>query len=120
MAALPARGSVALTVPLTDALEGITIARTRKFPKNSRYYESLKDVPAPNPSEATTLKDALMGWTINVAAQFGREDITGSIEPGKSAELVVLDGDIENTAPEDICLMKVKETVFKGESVYSC
>ena len=105
-------------VTLTDALEGITVAMTRKFPKNSKYYETFKDTPAVNPSEKTTLKDALMGWTINVAAQFGREDITGSIEVGKSAELVVLDGDIENTAPEDICLLKVKETVFKGERVY--
>ena len=93
---------------------------TRKFPKNSKYYEAFKDTPAVNPSEKTTLKDALMGWTINVAAQFGREGITGSIEVGKSAELVVLDGDIENTPPEDICLLKIKETVFKGESVYSC
>ena len=121
-----ARGGVRLangsdfTVTVTNALEGITVAMTRKFPKNSKYYETFKDTPAVNPSEKTTLKDALMGWTINVAAQFGREDITGSIEVGKSAELVVLDGDIENTAPEDICLMKIKETVFKGKSVYIC
>ena len=121
-----ARGGVRLangsdfTVTVTNALEGITVAMTRKFPKNSKYYETFKDTPAVNPSEKTTLKDALMGWTINVAAQFGREGITGSIEVGKSAELVVLDGDIENTPPEDICLLKIKETVFKGESVYSC
>lgn len=106
------------TVTLTNALEGITIAMTRKYPKTHKYYETYKDVPVLNPSEAATLKDSIMGWTINVAYQFGREDITGSIEIGKSAELVVLDGDIENTPAENICLLKVKETVFKGETSF--
>ena len=106
------------TVTVTDALEGITTAMIRKFPKSSKYYETFKDVPVANPSEVTTLKDAIMGWTINVACQFGREDITGSIEEGKSAELVLLNGDIENTPVDDICLMKVQETLFKGETVY--
>lgn len=106
------------TVTLTNALEGITVAMTRKFPKNSKYYNDFKDEPALNPDEATTLKDSIMGWTINGAYQFGRDDITGSIEVGKSAELVVLSGDIENTPVEDICLLDIKETVFKGQTTY--
>ena len=106
------------TVTMTDALEGISIAMTRKYPKNHKYYETYKDAPVLNPSETVSLKDAIMAWTINVAYQFGREDITGSIEVGKSAELVVLNGDIENTPAEDICLLKVKETMFKGQTTY--
>ena len=69
-------------------------------------------------SECITLKDALMSWTVNGAYQFHREDVTGSIEVGKSAELVLLDGDIENTPVEDICSLKVKETVFKGKTTF--
>lgn len=106
------------TVNLTNALEGITVAMTRKYSKNNKYYNSFKDVPVLNPDEATTLKDSIMGWTINGAYQFGRDDITGSIEVGKSAELVVLSGDIENTPAEDICLLEIKETVFKGQTTY--
>ena len=106
------------TVTMTNALEGITVAMTRKYPKTHKYYETYKDAPVLNPSEAATLKDSIMGWTINVAYQFGREDITGSIEVGKSAELVVLNGDIENTPAEDICLLQVQETVFKGQTTY--
>lgn len=106
------------TVTMTDALEGITVAMTRKFPKTSKYYNDFKDVPVLNPNEITTLKDSIMGWTINGAYQFGREDITGSIEVGKSAEMVVLSGDIENTPPEDICLLQIKETLFKGNTTY--
>ncbi len=106
------------TVTMTNALEGITVAMTRKYPKNHKYYDTYKDAPVLNPSEAVTLKDAIMAWTINVAYQFGREDITGSIEVGKSAELVVLNGDIENTPAEDICLLEVRETLFKGQTTF--
>ena len=106
------------TATMTNALEGITVAMTRKYPKNHKYYDTYKDAPVLNPSEAVTLKDAIMAWTINVAYQFGREDITGSIEVGKSAELVVLNGDIENTPAEDICLLEVRETLFKGQTTY--
>lgn len=106
------------TVTMSNALEGITAAMTRRFAKSDKNYEEFKDVPALNPDEKTTLKDSIMGWTINGAYQFGREDITGSIEVGKSAELVVLNGDIEKTPVEDICLMKVMETVFKGQTTY--
>lgn len=105
-------------VTMPDALEGITVAMTRKFPKSHRNYNDFKNDPATDPDEANTLKDSIMGWTINGAYQFGREDITGSIEVGKSAEMVVLDGDIENTPVEDICLMKVMETLFKGQTTY--
>lgn len=106
------------TVTMSSALEGITVALTRKMAKTDKSYEELKDMPAINPDEIATLKDSIMGWTINGAYQFGRADITGSIEVGKSAELVVLNGDIENTPAEDICLMKVMETVFKGQTTY--
>ena len=106
------------TVNMSNALEGISVAMTRKFPKNSKYYNDFKDMPALNPDEVTTLKDSIQGWTINGAYQFGRDDITGSIEVGKSAELVVLSGDIENTPVEDICLLEIKETLFKGQTTY--
>lgn len=106
------------TVTMTNALEGISVAMTRKYPKNHKYYETYKDAPVLNPSEAATLKDSIMGWTINVAYQFGRENITGSIEVGKSAELVLLNGDIEHTPAEDICFLQVRETVFKGKTTY--
>ena len=106
------------TVTVTNPLEGISTAMTRRYTKNNAYYDVFKDVPTLNPDEITTLKDSIQGWTINGAYQFGREDITGSIEVGKSAELVVLNGDIEATAPEDICLLEVMETLFKGQTTY--
>lgn len=106
------------TVNYPEPLEGITVAMTRTYAKSNKYYESFKDVPAMDPEERISLKQAIKGWTINPAYQFHREDVTGSIEIGKSAELVWLEKDIEQVAPEDICLINVKETVFKGETSY--
>lgn len=106
------------TVNYLLPLEGISSAMTRKEPKTSDLYETFKNEPALSPEECVTLKDTIKGWTIAPAYQFHREDITGSIKAGKSAELILLDGDIEKMKPEDICLLKVKETVFKGLSVY--
>ena len=46
------------------------------------------------------------------------EEYTGSIEKGKSAELVVLDSDIEATPAEEIYKIRISKTFFKGNKVY--
>ena len=81
-------------------------------------YKLFKDVPAALPEECVSLKEALKAHTINAAYQAHLENITGSIEVGKSAELVVLDSDIEKTPVEQIQDIKVLETVFRGKTVF--
>ena len=61
---------------------------------------------------------ALQAHTIHVAYQAHLEKVTGSIEVGKSAELVVLDSNIETTPADQIQDIKVLETVFKGKTVF--
>ena len=56
--------------------------------------------------------------TIHPAYQAHLEDITGSIEVGKPAELVVLDSDIESVPVEGIQDIQVLEIVFKGKTVF--
>ncbi len=46
------------------------------------------------------------------------EDIKGSIEIGKLADLVVLNEDIFQIQPEKIKDVKVDMTIFNGEIVY--
>ncbi len=99
-------------------LTGIQVAMTRRHVKMDPTYELFKDVPAALPEECVSLKEALKAHTINAAYQAHLENITGSIEVGKSAELVVLDSDIENTAVEQIQDIKVLETVFQGKTVF--
>jgi hypothetical protein len=99
-------------------LAGIQVAMTRKIVKLDSTYELYKDVPAAMPEECVSLKEALQAHTIHVAYQAHLEDVTGSIEVGKSAELAVLDSDIETTPAEQIQDIKVLETVFKGKTVF--
>ena len=99
-------------------LSGIQVAMTRRNVKLDLAYELYKDFPADMPEECISLKEALQAHTINAAYQAHLENVTGSIEVGKSAELVVLDSDIENTPPEHIQDIKVLETVFKGKTVF--
>ncbi len=68
--------------------------------------------------ECVTLKDALQGLTIGVAYQNFREDITGTLEVGKSADIVILDKDIEALPADKIHTVNVKKTIFKGRVVY--
>ena len=81
-------------------------------------YEMYKDVPPSLPEECVSLKEALQAHTINAAYQAHLENVTGSIEVGKSAELAVLDSDIEATPADQIQDIKVLETVFMGKTVF--
>ena len=85
---------------------------------SGNWYERCKEVPALNAAECVSLDEIVKALTINVAYQLHMEDITGSIETGKSAELVILDGDLENTPVEDICKLNVTETIIKGRTEY--
>ena len=106
--------------PVNEAygLSGIQVAFTRRNVKLDLTYELYKDFPAAAPEECISFKEALKAHTINAAYQAHLENITGSIEVGKSAEFAVLDSDIENTSAEQIQDIKVLETVFKGKTVY--
>ncbi len=43
---------------------------------------------------------------------------TGSIEPGKSADIIVLDQQVFDVAPDRIADTKVLTTYFAGRAVY--
>ena len=99
-------------------LAGLQVAMTRRHVKMDLTYELYKDVPASMPEECVSLREALQAHTINAAYQVHLENVTGSIEVGKSAELIVLDSDIETTPAEHIEDIQVLETVFKGQTVF--
>lgn len=68
---------------------------------------------------ALTREQAIRSMTIWAAKAGFQEKETGSIEPGKSADFVLLDNDLM-TCPEDQVLkMKVLKTVLNGELVYT-
>lgn len=63
--------------------------------------------------------EALIGSaTIRGAQALFAEKETGSIKPGKAADLIVLDRDLFKVAPDDIAGAKVLLTLFAGKEVY--
>lgn len=63
-------------------------------------------------------KDALRGMTIWAAKSVFLEKEKGSIEPGKDADLVILDTDLLTASEQDIRTAKVLYTIVKGKVVY--
>jgi predicted amidohydrolase YtcJ len=70
------------------------------------------------PAELLSARDALALYTTQAAFAARRETEIGSLEPGKHADLVVLDNDPLNTDPERITDIKVLATVLGGEPVH--
>ena len=69
--------------------------------------------------ERLTVDEALRCYTINAAYGSFEEDIKGSIEKGKLADLIVLSRDPFKTAPEQIREIEVEMTIMGGTVVYA-
>jgi predicted amidohydrolase YtcJ len=70
------------------------------------------------PEQKISVADAIKCYTINSAYAAFEENIKGSIEPGKLADLVVLTEDILTIDPVEIINVKVDKTIFDGEVIY--
>lgn len=68
--------------------------------------------------EALTVMEALQGYTLYGAYLSFEEDRKGSIEPGKLADMIVLDQDILSIDPAHIMDIKVEQTWLGGRLVY--
>jgi predicted amidohydrolase YtcJ len=71
-----------------------------------------------SPEEAIGVLDAIRVYTWNGAYLGKEEDIKGSIEPGKLADMVVLDRDILEVPPEEIKDINMLTTIVDGRIVY--
>ena len=69
--------------------------------------------------EGIDLKTAIKVFTINGAKAMMHEDVAGSIEVGKHADMIVLDRNLFEIEPTDISDVKVLKTIFAGKVVYS-
>ena len=65
-----------------------------------------------------TALEGLQAMTINAARQHREDDIKGSLEPGKRADLVILDKNPLKVKPRAIKDIKVFETIKDGKTVY--
>lgn len=70
------------------------------------------------PNEKLSLADSLKAYTIGSAYQMWNEDVTGTIETGKFADIIVLDRNIFETDPEEILDTTVVMTMLGGDIIY--
>ena len=103
--------------PPPDTMHEIQCAMTRTVFPDAPDYEKFKGKVLGDERPAD-LHEAIKPITYGGAYQMFLDDITGTIEPGKSADLVIMDTDLENTPADKIYAAKVEKTIFKGEIVY--
>jgi predicted amidohydrolase YtcJ len=69
-------------------------------------------------AQRLAVAEALRAYTATPAWQDGAEDVKGTIEPGKVADLCVLDGDLYDVEPDELPSVPVRMTVLDGDVVY--
>lgn len=90
---------------------GMEAAITRSFPG--------KPDSAPMGAEhALTLEELIEAYTINSAWSLRIDDVTGSIEEGKFADMIVLNHNLFEIPATEIHTTEVQKTIFKGEVVF--
>ena len=79
-----------------------------------------------NANQRLTVHDMIAAYTINGAKALRQDDIVGSIEVGKRADLIVIDRNIvelaESENPDDVYEIydtEVLATIFDGKVVYN-
>jgi predicted amidohydrolase YtcJ len=70
------------------------------------------------PKQRMTIQEAIRGFTIWAAKAAFRENVLGSIEVGKLADLTILDRNILDLPPDEILNAKVLYTIVGGKIIY--
>lgn len=104
-------------VSTPDPLEQMHVAVNRSAPPGYLYGAG-DEAGVLTPGERLDLETAVAGFTINAAWVNHLEGETGSIEPGKRADLVVLDRDLFSQPAEEIASARVDMTLVDGAAVY--
>jgi len=70
------------------------------------------------PEESISMKDTLRAHTMGSAYAAFEENIRGSIEPGKTADMVVWSEDLYSASLKQLTNLRVEATIVEGEVVY--
>ena len=84
----------------------------------TRGFPGKPEIEKMGAEHALTLEELIRAYTINAAWVLRLEDVTGSIEPGKYADMIVLNHNLFEIPATDIHKTEVQKTIFKGEVVY--
>ena len=104
-----ASASTDAPVVSTSAMIGIQTMVTRRSEEGDEVW----------PEERVSLEQAVRAYTYNGAYASFEEDIKGTIEPGKLADLTVLETDLRQVDPRELGKVSVDLTIREGDIVYS-
>ena len=101
----------------------IQIGITRNLMNGSDYgVPDITDMDDPRyllwPEERLDVIQMIRGFTIDAAYALYEEHETGSLEVGKSADMIIIDRDLLTIDPLEIKDIRVLSTYFQGELVY--
>jgi predicted amidohydrolase YtcJ len=91
-----------------DVLAAVQAAATRRTQLGDHH----------RPDQAISVERALRAYTAGSARALGVEGETGTLEPGKRADLVALSGDPLNVDPERLDELRVQRTWLAGALVH--
>ena len=69
--------------------------------------------------QALTIEEAVQAYTLDAAFSYFADDRLGSLEPGKLADITVLDGDLFATPPDRIPGLGVTATIVDGAVAFA-
>ncbi|MGB8405666.1 MAG: amidohydrolase [Mycobacterium sp.] len=92
-----------------EPLRNISVAATRVAPSGRVLA----------PSERLTVEQAIRAQTIDAAWQLFSDDVVGSLQTGKYADLVVVSADPRTVPPESIADLEVLATYLAGQQVFA-
>ncbi|GLP81990.1 amidohydrolase [Mycobacterium antarcticum] len=92
-----------------EPLRNISVAATRVAPSGRVL----------GPEQRLTVDQAIRAQTLDAAWQLFADDVIGSLEVGKYADLVVLSADPRSVPAEDIADLEIRATYLAGRRVYS-
>ncbi|MAD98012.1 MAG: hypothetical protein CMB99_11865 [Flavobacteriaceae bacterium] len=88
---------------------GIYCAITKKKSPNDKAYY---------PEQAFTKEETIRAYTTWPAYAAKQEQVSGTIEVGKWADLTIIDTDVLNASPEEILKGKVLQTMIAGKVMF--
>lgn len=100
-----------------DPLWGLHTACTRTAPVADVHALNPESQQPAQPAERLDLEVALRAYTLGAAEVSGVSHLTGSIESGKRADLVMLTGPLESATSFD--QVRVERTVVAGRTEYT-
>lgn len=107
-------------VSTPDPIAGLHTAVNRTAAPDDPHAHDARSLHEPLlPHERMTLRAALAAYTRGAARACRLESHVGTIEVGREADLVILDGDPFDLDPAEIGTLKVLRTFVRGDTVFA-